>query len=134
MNFWNGWRLIHLTRSCPRFSLATPKKQKRNRQSARRNSPHVDTLNGPHRSKAARFHVRKPKTHESEDYSMDRNDRLYTKELDGTIARWYVFALYGPHFVVSPVRNAKLRDYKRYYHMDDVGKTIFSTRKEASNA
>lgn len=65
---------------------------------------------------------------------MDRNDRLYTKEPDGTIARWYVFGWYGPRFAVSPVRNAKLHDYKRYYHMDDVGKTIFSTRKEASNA
>lgn len=65
---------------------------------------------------------------------MDRNDRLYTKEPDGTIARWYVFGWYGPRFAVSPVRNAKLRDYKRYYHMDDVGKTIFFTRKEASNA
>lgn len=65
---------------------------------------------------------------------MDRNDRLYTKEPDGTIARWYVFGWYGPRFAVSPVRNAKLHDYKCYYHMDDVGKTIFSTRKEASNA
>lgn len=65
---------------------------------------------------------------------MDRNDILYTKELDGTIARWYVFGWYGPRFAVSPVRNAKLHDYKRYYHMDDVGKTIFFTRKEASNA
>lgn len=62
---------------------------------------------------------------------MNINDRLYTREPDGTIARWYVFAWYGPRFAVSPVRNAKLRDYKRYYHMDDVGKTIFFTRKEA---
>ncbi len=65
---------------------------------------------------------------------MDRNDRLYTKEPDGTIARWYVFGWYGPRFAVSPIRNAKLKDYKRYYHMDDVGKTIFLTRKEAKGA
>lgn len=65
---------------------------------------------------------------------MDKNDRLYSKEPDGTIARWYVYGWYGPRFAVSPVRNAKMRDYKRYYHMDDVGKTIFPTRKEASNS
>lgn len=65
---------------------------------------------------------------------MDTNDRLYTKEPDGAIARWYVYGWYGPNFAVSPVRNAKLRDYKRYYHMDDVGKTIFVTRKEAKES
>ncbi len=65
---------------------------------------------------------------------MDTNDRLYTKEADGTIARWYVFGWYGPNFVVSPVRNAKLRDYKRYYHMNDIGESIFLTRKEAKEA
>ena len=65
---------------------------------------------------------------------MDTNDRLYTKEPDGTIARWYVCGWYGLDFAVSPVRNAKLRDYKRYYHMDDVGKTIFVTRKEAKES
>ena len=63
---------------------------------------------------------------------MDYNDRLYTKEQDGTISRWYVFAWYGPRFAVSPVRNAKLKDFKRFYHMDEVGKTIFLTRKEAA--
>lgn len=62
---------------------------------------------------------------------MDTNDRLYTKEADGTIAKWYVFGWYGPHFAVSPVRNAKLKDYKRYYHMDEIGEKIFFTRKEA---
>lgn len=62
---------------------------------------------------------------------MDTNDRLYTRESDGEIVRWYVFGWYGPRFAVSPVRNAKLKDYKRYYHMDDIGKTIFFTRKEA---
>ncbi len=62
---------------------------------------------------------------------MDTNDRLYTRELDGEIARWYVVGWYGPRFAVSSVRNAKLKDYKRYYHMDDIGKTIFFTRKEA---
>ena len=65
---------------------------------------------------------------------MDINHRLYTKESDGTISRWYLFAWYGPDFAVSPVRNAKLRDYKRYYNMNDVGKTIFLSRKEAKEA
>lgn len=65
---------------------------------------------------------------------MDYNDRLYTKETDGTIARWYVFAWYGPRFAVSPNRNAKLKDFKRFYHMNDIGKTIFLTRKEAKEA
>ena len=65
---------------------------------------------------------------------MDYNDRLYTKEADGTIARWYVFAWYGPRFAVSPVRNAKLKDIKKFYHMNDIGETIFLTRKEAKKA
>lgn len=65
---------------------------------------------------------------------MDKNTRLYTKEADGTIARWYLFAWYGPRFAVSAVRNAKFSDYKRYYHMNDVQKTIFLTRKEAKDA
>ena len=65
---------------------------------------------------------------------MDYNDKLYTLELDGTIQKWYVFAWYGPQFSVSNVRNAKLKDYKRYYHMDDVGKTIFFSRKEAKES
>ena len=65
---------------------------------------------------------------------MTTNDRLYTLEPDGTIARWYVFGWYGPRFAVSPVRNAKLRDFKRYYHMNEVGKKIFFTRKEAKES
>lgn len=65
---------------------------------------------------------------------MDYNSRLYTKEADGTIAKWYLYGWYGPRFAVSPVRNAKLKDYKRYYHMDDVGKTIFLSRKDAINS
>lgn len=65
---------------------------------------------------------------------MTYNDKLYTKELDGSILTWYVFAWYGPRFSVSSVRNAKLKDYKRYYHMDDIGKKIFFTRKEAKTA
>lgn len=65
---------------------------------------------------------------------MNYNDRLYTKEPDGTISKWYVFGWYGPRFAVTAVRNAKLSDYARYYHMDDVGKTIFFSRKEAKEA
>jgi len=62
---------------------------------------------------------------------MDRNTRLYTREADGTIATWYLDAWCGPRFSVSPKRNAKMRDFKKYYHMDDVGKLIFLSRKEA---
>lgn len=65
---------------------------------------------------------------------MDHNDTLYTLELDGTIQKWYVVARYGPQFSVSGVRNAKLRNYKRFYHMDDVGKSIFLSRKEAKES
>ena len=65
---------------------------------------------------------------------MQYNDKLYTKESDGTISTWYVFAWYGPRIAVSPVRNAKLKDYKRYYHMDDIGERIFVTRKAAKSA
>lgn len=65
---------------------------------------------------------------------MDYNSRLYTKEADGTVAKWYLYGWYGPRFAVSPVRNAKLKDYKRYFHMNDVGKTIFLSRKEAINS
>lgn len=65
---------------------------------------------------------------------MDYNDSMYTKEPDGTISKWYVFAWYGPRFAVASVKNAKLSAYKRYYHMDDVGKTIFCTKKEAKQA
>lgn len=65
---------------------------------------------------------------------MDRNDRLYTKEPDGSITTWYVFGWYGPRFAVSTIRNAKLKDFKRYYHMDEIGARIFFTRKEAKAA
>lgn len=65
---------------------------------------------------------------------MDRNDRLYTREADGSVAVWYVFGWYGPRFAVSPTRNAKLKDYKRYYHMDEIGERIFISRKEAKAA
>lgn len=65
---------------------------------------------------------------------MDRNDRLYTKEPDDSITTWYVFGWYGPRFAVSTVRNAKLKDYKRYYHMDEIGERIFFTQKEAKAA
>ncbi len=61
----------------------------------------------------------------------DKNCPLYTKEPDGTIQKWYVWGWTGPMFAVSTVKNAKLRDYKRYYRMSDIGKTIFFIRKEA---
>ena len=61
----------------------------------------------------------------------DKNFPLYTKEPDGTIQKWYLFGWYGPRFSVSTVKNAKFHHYRRYFHMDDVGKTIFLSRKEA---
>lgn len=62
---------------------------------------------------------------------MFKGDRLYTKESDGTITRWYVDEWIGNRFSVSTVKNAKFRDYKKYFDATDVGKTIFLTRKEA---
>ncbi len=64
----------------------------------------------------------------------DINCPVYTKEPDGTVQKWYLFGWYGPNFAVSPVRNAKLRDYKRYYSIDDVGKKVFLTRGEAKRS
>lgn len=59
---------------------------------------------------------------------------LYTKEHDGTIQRWYLFGWHGDTFSVATRKNAKLRDYKRYYRSADIGKTIYTTRKEAVDA
>ena len=63
---------------------------------------------------------------------MDYNDKVYTKESDGTIQKWYVFAWYGNRFAVSTVRNAKLKDYKRYFEISDIGKTVFLNRKDVN--
>lgn len=41
---------------------------------------------------------------------------------------------YGDTFSVAPRKNAKLRDYKRYYSAADIGQTIYTTRKEAAAA
>lgn len=65
---------------------------------------------------------------------MQENDRLYTKEPDGTVELWYLWAWFGPRFAVAKTRNANRAAYKRYYHMDDVGKTIFTSRKDANKA
>ncbi|MBQ8708544.1 MAG: hypothetical protein IJ523_10695 [Succinivibrionaceae bacterium] len=65
---------------------------------------------------------------------MYTNDRLYTKEADGSVQKWYVYGWYGPRFAVAAQKNAKLSAHKRYYHMDEIGKTIFLTRKEANHA
>ena len=65
---------------------------------------------------------------------MEYNQKLYTKEKDGTIQKWYVAAWVGPNIAVSTVRNPKLHDYHKYFHMDEVGKKIFLTRKEALQA
>ena len=64
----------------------------------------------------------------------DTNCPVYTMEPDGTIQKWYVFGWYGPDFAVSPVRNAKLCGYKRYYNINDVGKKVFLTRSEAKRS
>lgn len=63
---------------------------------------------------------------------MKKNDRLYTKEADGTIQTWYFDRGYGNQFSVATVRNAKLRDYKRYFDYDDVGQLIFLSRIDAA--
>lgn len=65
---------------------------------------------------------------------MDKGDRMYTKEADGLVQKWYVYGWYGPRFAVTVTKNARLSNYKRYYHMNDVGKTIFCTRNEAQKA
>ena len=64
----------------------------------------------------------------------DTNCPVYTREPDGAIQKWYLYGWYGPNFSVSPVRNAKLRDYKRYYNTNDVGKKVFLTREEAKRS
>lgn len=61
---------------------------------------------------------------------MKDNQALYTKEPDGTIQTWYVWGWVGNRFAVAPRKNAKLRDYKRYYTADQLGKDIFLTRKD----
>lgn len=61
----------------------------------------------------------------------DKNCPLYTKESDGTIQKWFLFGWYGPNFAVAAAKNAGLSAYKRYYNMNDVGKTIFITRRQA---
>lgn len=60
----------------------------------------------------------------------DMNCTVYTREADGTIQKWYVCGWCGPNFAVSPVRNARSSDYKRYYHMNEVGKTVFLNRRD----
>lgn len=65
---------------------------------------------------------------------MGENKKLYTHEPDGTISTWYLCAWYGQRFSVSPKKNAKLRDHKRFYHMNEIGDRIFTTRKEAEAA
>lgn len=65
--------------------------------------------------------------------AMPAGSALYTKEADGTIQRWYLFGWYGDSFSVAARKNAKLRDYKRYFKESDIGATIFLTRKEAAS-
>ena len=57
---------------------------------------------------------------------------LYTKEIDGTIQRWFVWSMSDEHFAVSAKKNATLSSYHKYYLYADIGKTIFKTRKEAA--
>lgn len=66
--------------------------------------------------------------------TLTNNCPLYTKEGDGTIQKWYVNSRYGDEFSVSTVKNAGFSDYTRYYHADDIGKTIFMSRKDAKAA
>lgn len=65
---------------------------------------------------------------------MTENQALYTKETDGTIQKWYLWGWVGNRICVSTVKNAKLHNYKRYYDMNEIGVTIFLSRKEAKAA
>lgn len=51
---------------------------------------------------------------------------------DGTIQKWYLWGWVGNRIAVSTVKNAKLKDYKRYYDMNEIGEKIFLTRTEAN--
>lgn len=62
------------------------------------------------------------------------NDPMYTKEPDGMIQKWYVWAIRGDRFAVAPVRNARLSAYKAYFFLSDIGRIIYRTRREASSA
>lgn len=46
--------------------------------------------------------------------------------------KWYLWGWVGNRIAVSTVKNAKFKDYKRYYDMNDIGKKIFWTRTEAN--
>lgn len=63
-------------------------------------------------------------------------DVLYTKEGDGTIQKWYVWAksYNALKFIVAATKNAGFSAYKKYYSLSDIGVRIFRTRKEAKNA
>lgn len=63
---------------------------------------------------------------------MNNNQTLYTKEKDGTIQKWYLWGWVGNRIAVSTVKNAKLKDYKQYYDMNEIGEKIFLTRTEAN--
>ena len=62
-----------------------------------------------------------------------KNQALYTKEKDGTIQKWYLWAWIGNQICVSSERNLRAA-YKRYYDMNEIGESIFLTRKEAITA
>jgi hypothetical protein len=62
---------------------------------------------------------------------MVNNQTLYTNEPDGTIQKWYLWGHVGSEFAVSTQRNGGFSDYKKYYKANNIGKTIFTSRKEA---
>lgn len=62
---------------------------------------------------------------------MKENQTLYTKNKDGTIQKWYLWGWVGNRIAVAAVKNAKLKDYKKYFDMNEIGEKIFLTRKEA---
>ena len=65
---------------------------------------------------------------------LQENTSLYTKEIDGTVEHWFVYSLCGFDFAVTRTRNAKRSAYRRYYSIDDIGKTIFQSRTDAIHA
>lgn len=62
---------------------------------------------------------------------MDKGDKIYSIEQDGTIQKWYVCGWIGNRIGATIKQNPKLRDYTKYFDTNDFGKTFFCSRKDA---
>lgn len=65
---------------------------------------------------------------------MDKGDKIYSIEQDGTIQKWYVCGWVGFMIGAALTPNPKMRDYTRYFDMNDYGKAFFKSRKDAEKA